>query len=639
MLDCQLFGLRPGWHHLVNALFHTANTLLLFIWLKRSTRQLWPAAFVAALFGWHPLHVESVAWASERKDVLSTFFFLLTLLAYARYVSQSKVQSPKSKVSESEPEAGSRDQEGVPSQPATATLDSTQHAARSTQHVPFWYSLTLLLFVLGLMSKPMLVTVPFVLLLLDYWPLGRFSFFRPPARLLWEKLPFLALSLLSCIVTFLVQKTGGAVSSLDAVPFRLRIATSLEAYAQYLLKTFWPERLAALYPYSAHPNILAVAAAGLLLVALSVAALLMARRFPFVFTGWFWFVGTLVPVIGIIQVGAQAMADRYMYIPSIGLFLAVVWLVVAWSEQSSSEWFLRLRPVLYAASIFILVACLARTSFQLKHWQDGVALFRNSLAAAPENYNGFGKALDDRGRKDEALAAYAEAVRLSPHYEQARYNLATLLAERGQVAEAITNFELALQDNPRYAEAHHNLGNVLINGGKVAEGREHLLQAVTLKPDDPQMHYSLGTVFLMQSDYDRAVAQFSDAVRLAPEHVEAHRNMGFALMRLGKTNEGLAHFSAAAHLEPDNPDARFNLGLALLEQNKLAEAQTQFAAGLRLRPEETRFHYRLAVALARQERTNEAIVQYREALRLTPDFPQARNELAALLAGETDKPR
>jgi tetratricopeptide (TPR) repeat protein len=621
MVDCQLFGLNPAGHHLVNALLHSANTLLLFVWLKRATGRLWLSAFVAALFGWHPLHVESVAWASERKDVLSTFFFLLTLIAYARY--QSKVASLSSKVAL---DASSH---------ATCQVEGSREGrSRITHHASFWYCLTLVLFVLGLMSKPMLVTLPFLLLLLDYWPFGRFPFFRPPARMLWEKLPFLALSLFSSIITFLVQKAGGAVSSLETIPVRLRIATSLEAYAQYLFKTIWPERLAAIYAYSRHPDPMAVVGSGLLLLVISALAVMAARRLPFVFTGWFWFLGTLVPVIGLVQVGGQAMADRYMYIPSIGLFIGLVWLAAALLERwQNGSVFARVRPALYGVALVLLIACLARTSFQLKNWQNSELLFRHSLAAAPENYNAFGKALDEVGRKEEALAAYSEAVRLAPRFHLARCNLATVLADLGRTDEAITNFEAILREDPRFADAHHNLGSALLKAGRVGEAREHLVRAVSLKPEEPQVHYSLGTLFLMESNYDGAVEQFSEVLRTKPKYADAHRNLGFAFLRQGQTNQAIGHFASAVQLEPNNPDARFNLGLALLESGQAAEAETQLSAGLRLSPEDTRFHYRLAVALARQKRTEEAIVQYREALRLTPDFPEARSELAALLAG------
>ena len=638
MLDCQLFGAKPAGHHLVNALFHTANTLLLFVWLRRVTGRLWPSALVAALFGWHPLHVESVAWAAERKDVLSTFFFLLTLIAYGRY--QSKVSGLKSKVT---------------AQPNRRwQMADGKWQNRITQHASFWYCVTLSLFALGLMCKPMLVTLPFVLLLLDYWPLRRMSIaprhstssslhhsIIPTRLLIWEKVPFLAIALISSVVTFLVQRAGGAVVSLDAIPLRLRIATSLEAYAQYLFKTFWPERLAAIYGYTRHPNMVAVLAAALLLLSLSILAVKAARRLPFVFTGWFWYLGTLVPVIGLVQVGAQAMAERYMYIPSIGLFIGVVWLACEVIDHSAETSLVgRLRPMLFGGAVILLTACLARTSLQLQHWQNSEELFRHSLAAAPENYNAYGQALDSLGKKDEALAAYSEALRLAPNFAQARCNLATVLADTGKLEPAITNFEMALRERPEFAEAHHNLGSTLVKAGRLEEAREHLVRATNLKPQEPQAHYSLGTLFLVESNYDGAVAQLSEALRYRPNYADAHRNLGFALLHQGQTNQAIGHFESAVQLEPDNADARFNFGLALLESGQPEAAERQFSAGLRLHPNDTRFHYRLAVALARQKKTNEAIAQYREALRLTPDFPEARSELAALLAGEpTGKPQ
>ena len=613
MLDCQLFGANPAGHHLVNAVLHTANTLLLFVWLRRVTGRLWASALVAALFGWHPLHVESVAWAAERKDVLSTFFFLLTLIAYDEYVKRS----------------GRREE---------ALFNQSLLTSAATRKC---YALALVLFALALMCKPMVVTLPFVLLLCDYWPLGRFSFFRPSRFLIWEKVPFLALSLISSVVTFLVQRAGGAVVPLDAIPLRLRIATSLEAYAQYLFKTFWPERLAAIYGYTRHPNMVAVLAAALLLLSLSILAVRAARRLPFVFTGWFWFLGTLVPVIGLVQVGAQAMADRYMYIPSIGLFIGVVWLACEVVEHSSAtELVGRLRPMLFGGTVILLTACLARTSLQLQHWQNSEELFRHSLAAAPENYNAYGQALDSLGKKDEALTAYSEALQLAPNFAQARCNLATVLADMGKLEPAITNFEMVLRERPEFAEAHHNLGSTLMKAGRIEEAREHLVRATSLRPQEPQAHYSLGTLFLVESNYDGAVAELAEALRYRPNYADAHRNLGFAFLHQGQTNQAIGHFESAVKVEPTNPNARFNFGLALLESGQPEAAEKQFSAGLRLNPNDTRFHYRLAVALARQKKTNEAIAQYREALRLTPDFPEARSELAALLAGEpTGKPQ
>ena len=332
MLDCQLYGRWAGGHHLTSLLLHLANTLLLFRLWQRITGALWRSAFVAALFAVHPLHVESVAWVAERKDVLSAFFFLLTLWAYVRYAEKSVVSGQWSVVSSD--------------QTTDYGLRATDHGPRSTGGSRIFYLLSLLFFALGLMSKPMLVTLPFVLLLLDYWPLGRmqkeegrmqkaegrrrFSFIlHPSSFILLEKLPFLALSTASSLATVYAQSQSGALLPLEKFPLGLRLANALVSYARYLGKTLWPEHLAAFYPHPVHWPAWQVVGAGLLLAGVSIAAIALARRAPYLFTGWFWYLGMLIPVIGLVQVGSQAMADRYMYLPALGLFLATAWGVPA----------------------------------------------------------------------------------------------------------------------------------------------------------------------------------------------------------------------------------------------------------------------------------------------------------------------
>ena len=424
MGDCQLYGLNPAGHHLTNLLFHLANTLLLFLLLQRMTGSLWTSAFVAAFFAWHPLHVESVAWASERKDVLSTFFFLLTLWAYVRYAEL---------------------QRHVPAS------NNTQHATRNTpppprttHHAPRYYLLSLFLFALGLMSKPMLVTLPFLLLLLDFWPLQRLRLpalqgsrskvqgpafdvpapaLTPHSSTLWpllrEKLPFFALALAASVVTYLVQRTSGAVSSFESLPFQSRVANALVVYVRYLSQTLCPAHLAAIYPYSRHLPVGSIIAAAVLLTGLSAFFLLRANRHPFLIVGWLWWLGTLVPTIGLVQVGSQSMADRYMYIPAIGLFLLIAWGLSALFDPWPHK-----RKFLAAAGVLALAGCLACTRSQLKYWQDSDTLFRHAIAVTTDNYiayDGLGSALDALGKPDEALACFSESVRLKPHYSDGQY--------------------------------------------------------------------------------------------------------------------------------------------------------------------------------------------------------------------------
>jgi protein O-mannosyl-transferase len=617
MLDCQLYGVKPAGHHLTNLLFHIANTLLLCLLLQRMTGALWRSAAVAALFAWHPLRVESVAWAAERKDVLSTFFFLLTLWAYVRYVEKAKARWPKAEFETPgllPPEPGPR---------------SMLHAPHST-----FYLLSLVLFALGLMCKPMLVTLPFVLLLLDYWPLQRLepgtksSRFNTLLPFLYEKLPFFVLALAASIVTYVVQQRGGAVSSLELISVQSRIANALVAYVRYLYLTLWPAHLCVLYPYSRQLAVGAVIAAVLLLAGLSWCFLWRARRQPFLSVGWLWFLGTLVPTIGLVQVGSQAMADRYTYIPSIGLFLLVVW---------GAEAVVTLRPgggrLVAVAGVAALAACMVCTRVQLPYWKDSESLYRRAIAVTRDNYvayDGLGSALEAKGLIAEALAAYSESVRLKPRYPDGHYDLGTALMRQGKLDEAIRHLAAAVEAKPAFAHAHINLGKALLEQGKLDQAAVHFGQAVRLTPDDPEAQYNLGTLLLMQGSLDPAIGALSEALRLKAGYGEAHGNLGIAFMRQGKPEQGAAHFAAAVRLNAGDPEARFNLGLALLELNRPGEAAGQFSESLRLRPDSPVLHYHLALALVRQGKEQEALAHARNAR----DLAQAAGQVA--LAAEAE---
>lgn len=607
MLDSQLYGMNPRGFLFTNLVLHIANTVLLFLLLKAMTRRLWLAALVAGLFAWHPLHVESVAWASERKDVLSTFFFLCTLLSYARYVTISSAAA-----NENNGDGG--------------------HASRLRL-------LTLLFFALGLMSKPMLVTLPFVLLLLDCWPFRRFDIFEPNSvharlpALLKEKASFFAFAFGASIVTYAVQKAGGAVSSSASLSIFRRTANALVAYFAYLCKTLWPSHLSAAYPIPPELHLASVILASAVLVLLTVMFALCARRHPFVATGWLWFLGTLVPVIGLVQVGAQAMADRYMYIPSIGLLILIVWgidALISWVPSSSAS-----KSVIIGSSIAALVACLVCTRVQIGYWRDSETLFRHAIAAVPDNYLGYdnlGKALDDLGRKDDAVSAWRKAIEFVPGYAEAQYNLGTVLLTQGKTEEAISHLQVAIKAAPRDANAHQNLGNAYLKLGKLSEATAQYAEAAALEPNVPIFQRVLGSVLLRQSKWKEAALVLSDAIRLEPASAEANRNMGVALIHQGRGAEALASFREAVRLQPRDAEMRFNLGLALLDENQPVQAEEQLTECIRLKPDETKGHYRLAIALAQQHKAKEAIAQYREALHLTPDFPDAKSELARLLA-------
>ena len=497
MADCELYRLNPGGHHLTNLLFHLANTALLFLLLRQMTGTLWRSAIVAALFAWHPLHVESVAWASERKDVLSTFFWILTMMAYVRYAEESKVQSRTSKAA------------------------GQMRGGRGRYSAScIWYCTALVLFACGLMSKPMLVTLPCVLLLIDFWPLERLrlswfggpkdtaaaavegdappgstaaNFDCPVAHLVREKLPFFALALGSSIATYLVQSAGGAVASFQAVPFHLRVANAVLAYARYLSKSFWPADLAAIYPYPEHLPIAWAMATGLLLAAVSGWFVVRAKRQPYLIVGWLWYMGTLVPTIGLIQVGSQPMADRYMYIPSIGLFVLVVWGLNALVDARRFK-----RQVLAGAGTITLTGCLVCTWFQLGYWQDSEKLFRHAIKVTTDNcvaYDALGIFVSDQGRYDEALALLSESLRLMPRYPKGQYDLGTVLMRMGRLEEAVQHLTAAVKNDPAFAHTYINLGKALLEQGKLNEAVVNLSEAVRLTPDDPEAHYNLGTAW------------------------------------------------------------------------------------------------------------------------------------------------
>ncbi len=475
MVDCNLFGLNPTGHHLMNLLFHSANSVLLFIWLSRTTGALWRSAFVAAFFAWHPLHVESVAWASERKDVLSTFFWLLTLMAYTRYMKSM---------------AGDK---------WRVTSDKLPVPSPVTRHPSHFYGLALFLFACGLMSKPMVVTLPFVLLLLDYWPLQRFplSTFRFPLffKLVIEKIPFFALSLASCLITYSAQTD--ALWSSDNLTLGFRMANALMAYVRYLGKIFWPADLALIYPYPHHWPMAGVMGAALLLAACSGVIIWRAKRNPYLATGWFWFLGTLVPTIGLVQVGIQSMADRYTYIPGIGLFIVVVWgltdLTNSWPEK---------RRFLPVTGGVLLAGCLMATSLQITYWSDSVKLFSHTIAVTSGNYSAYnclGDTLEKSGRKDAALRCYAKTVEIEPDFPAGQFNLGMMLLEFGRTDEARTHIEIAAR----------------------------------IMPHNPVVQFDYGLFLLQHGKPDESVAYFNAALKDKPDFAEAH---GYLLEALAKTN-------------------------------------------------------------------------------------------------------
>jgi protein O-mannosyl-transferase len=444
MLDCMVFNLKPAGHHLTNLLLHTANALLLFLLLLKMTGKQWQSLFVATLFALHPLHVESVAWTSERKDVLSTFFWMLTLLTYAGYAKRPGISR---------------------------------------------YLLVLLVFALGLLAKQMLVTLPFVLLLLDVWPLRRFQQLRSytTLRLLYEKLPLLALSTLMSVAILLIQQQGLAVKPL---PIAVRIANALSAYMQYIVKMFWPTDLTVLYlqtENAAAGNTVYLACAAVALISISILAMLRMKKYGWLFTGWFWYLGTLVPVAGFVQIGYHTHADRYTYIPLIGLFI-----IIAWGAPALlSGWRFKTKTLALLAG-FVLALLIAVTGMQLKHWRNSQTLFEHALAVQPDNYvihNNLGSFFNKKGEKEKAYIHILKAVQLNPNYTKARYNLGSMLASSGRLDEARACFRTVLQIDPNNIKAHTKLGRIALMQGNPDEAIGHLQQALRADPDYGEARY------------------------------------------------------------------------------------------------------------------------------------------------------
>jgi Flp pilus assembly protein TadD len=442
------------------------------------------------------------------------------------------------------------------------------------------YLLAILFFALGLLSKPMLVTLPFVLLLLDYWPLGRFSFAgggvysttpepssghnqgSVPLHLVLEKVPFFVVSAISSLLTFFVQRSGGAVGSLQGLPMETRLANAIVSYAEYIGKMLWPRNLAVLYPY---PDMIAmgqVALAGILLLGISVFVFRWARKRPYLLVGWLWYLGTLVPVIGLVQVGAQAMADRYTYVPLIGLFMMIAWGI----PDILSGWRYRMATLAICAGLLLSVFMVV-TSLQIQRWHDNIRLFTHTLNVTNGNalihYN-LGIALSVQKKDREAMAHYKEALWIDPNNVEAYNNLGLTLASQGKNEEAIANYTEALRINPKYVQAHNNLGILFARQARIEEANAHFAQALQIKPDYAEAHYNLGTLLARQGKIGEASAHFTQALQIKPDYAEAYNNLGNVLAKQGKIEGAIVHYTQALRIEPDLAEAHFSLGMAYL---------------------------------------------------------------------------
>ena len=521
-----------------------------------------------------------------------------------------------------------------------------------------FYLLALFLFALGLMSKPMLVTLPFVLLLLDYWPLERVTragwrvartegrgpraegadalrstlhASGPFLRLFLEKVPFFALALISCIVTFYAQKSGGAVST--SISAGARAANAVVSYARYLGKTFWPADLSVLYPHPGYWHTWQVSAAVILVGLISLAAVLLARSWPYLSVGWFWFLGTLVPVIGLIQVGIQSMADRYTYVPLIGLLIAVVWgvgdLWQKWSSQTRQTGQTSQTQLALASGALVLVS--ATLAFhQASYWKNSGTLFRHAVLVTKDNYlafNNLGFYLWGQGKVEPAMENYRAALRINPGYEDARNNLGYALASQKKYSEAIEQYEAALRIRPNHPEVHNNLGNALSELGRIDEAISHYLIVIRENPEHADAHNNLGIALAIKGKLDEAIPHFREALRRKPKYGSAHSNLGNALAAQHKFDEAIQEYQQALALKPEDAQAQNNLANVLSEQGKLQEAVGHYEQALRLNAENPEAECNLGIALARLGRREDAARHFREALRLRPGYTEAMRQL------------
>ena len=629
MLDVAVFGLNPGWHHAVSLLFHIANSVLLFLLFHRLTGAVWRAALVAALFALHPLHVESVVWIAERKDVLSTFFFLLTLITYVEYVKangERRMVNGAWRTANGGQEEESREQPVVPR--PTSAVGRLLFAIR-------WYFLALALFALGLMSKPMLVTLPFVLLLLDFWPLGRLGpgVLRSKAilRLIGEKVPFLALTAGACAVALLAQDLSFAMAHLLSPATRL--SNAVASYAKYLGQAFWPANLAIFYP---HPDICfpssrqwpgwQIAAAGAALGAVSIGALAGWRRRPWLAVGWFWFLGTLVPVIGFVQVGSQAMADRYTYIPLIGVFLALVWSAAQWAEGRRA-----IQRVCGLGALLAIGACAVATHRQVGFWRDYLTVFRHALDVTRDNalaHYQVGLALGERNEIEPAMREFRAALAIFPVYADPYYGLAVSYQLLGRKEEAVENYQKAVSLRPWNSLAHGRFGALLWELGRHAEAVQQFEQALQCGPDNCDAHHGLGVAAEAEGKWDEAIAHYAAVARRKPDFQDTPQRLAALLLRQGRLPQAEQFLRQLVSFRPGDAEARINLGGVLWRLKQPAEALEQYEAAVRLNPLHPVAHYNKGFALAAAGRLEEAIAELREAVRLKPDYVEALGDLS-----------
>jgi tetratricopeptide (TPR) repeat protein len=585
MADWSLFGAWAGGHHLTSVALHATSSVVLLLALVRLTRAPWESAVAAAAFALHPLRVESVAWVSERKDVLATLGWVLAMLAYARYVER----------------------------PSVARYAAVAAAAGA-----------------GLLAKPMVVTLPMALLLLDAWPLRRLA--SDPWRAVLEKLPLLALSVLVAWTTFRVQSEAGAVTSVEAMPMGLRLENALVSYATYVGMTLWPRGLAMFYPLAVF-DAATLAVAALTLVAITAIAVRERRRRPYLLVGWLWYLGTLVPVIGIVRAGDQAMADRFTYIPSIGLGLMGAWALGEVARRSVPA-----RQAVTAAVAAVLLVWVGAARAQVETWRDDRALYEHALAVTTNNHvahGNLGLLLLDEGRTDEAIAQFRAAVAANGRASKPHLNLGVGLATKGDHAGALAEYELAVRADPRYATARYNLGLELAEAGRVDEAITQYEESIRLDPEYARPHVNLGLVLAERGRFADAIAHYRTAIALEPDRYEAYNDLAVALERTGAVDEAIDAYRTALRLQPDDARAYFNLGAVLMGQGRVAEAADQYRQVVRLAPAIPEGHAGLGDALLALGDRAGALSSYRRALDARPDWAAVAARVRELDASTT----
>lgn len=530
MLDWSLFGANASGHHLVSLFLHIGAVIFLFLFLYKTTNNPWPAAFAAAFFALHPLRVESVAWASERKDVLSMFFGMASIYAYAFYVESSKLSK---------------------------------------------YLLCLTLFALALMSKPMLVTLPFVLMLLDYWPLKRWqnalsataeNKFKLAGRLVREKTPFFLLTIASCIITFWAQNKAGATSFGKKLPFVMSGANALISYLAYLGKTFWPVNLAVFYPYELSLPLWKIVISGIILIIITLDVLYYIRKQPFLFVGWLWYLGTLIPVIGLVQVGSQVMADRYTYLPSVGIAIMLAWGIPYFFPSTETK-----TNILFPAATSFLALMVFLSWMQCGYWKNSIKLFNNTLRVTKNNYlahNYLGLALFAKGKVDEALYHYNEAIRISPYYAEAYNNRGIVYGSKEQYQLAINEYNKAIVHKPDYAFAYYQRGIAYTKLGQYQQAIEDYNQVITNKPDVAEAYNNRGIVYGGLKQYQLAIKDFNKALRIKPNYADAYHNRGFTYFNIGQYQNAIMDYNKAIINKPDYTNAYCNRAIVYLIQGK-----------------------------------------------------------------------